>query len=152
MHLIIDNEPSIYKNLVQSAKRCGYQKFGSGKPSINELESYIYKNINKIEPQIKPKRKYSSMYYNELFYLAVQNGFINDRVGKQKERTLIDFLTSQNVDLPPNQIVIYQHRKKLSDCKTRYERLLFEAKSLGYTQPKLGRPSFKSLECYLQIG
>ncbi len=153
MHRIIDYEPSTYKTLFQTAKQFGYQKHGRGRPSFNELEMYIYKNINQVESQFpKPKRKYDSSYYYELFCLAVENGFINNRPGKQKVSTLLDFLTCRNVDLPPNQVRIHQHRKKLSDCKTYYDRLLFEAKELGYTQNKLGKPSFKQLESYLQIG
>lgn len=153
MHRIEKDEKSFYQNLVQSAKAIGFKHNKRGKPKISDLEIYIYKNINRVEPQPqKPKRGYNSMYMNELFYLAVENGFINNRAGKQSEKTLVDFLTSRNVSLPENQIVIHQHRRKLSDCKTYYDRLLFEAKELGYKQGKLGKPSLKALENYLQIG
>ena len=152
MHLISDDEKlTTYKVLVVTAKKYGFIKSGKGRPSINELENYIYKNINKEEIQIKPKRKYSSNYYNELFCLAVCNGFVNDRAGKQKEKVLIDFLTSHDIPLPENQVVINQHRKKLSDCKTDYDKLLFQGKELGYSQSNMGLPSRHQLETYLGI-
>lgn len=154
MHRLIDNETSTYKNLVQSAKQYGFKKNTKGKSSIHELEAFIYKNMNRVEPQSpKQKRRYDSSYYYELYCLAVENGFINNRAGKQKLTILIDFLSSKDVELPVNQVVINQHRKKLSDCNTYYDQLLFQAKELGYSQyGRLGRPSLKQLESYLQIG
>ena len=86
-----------------------------------------------------------------MFCLAVCNGFVNDRAGKQKEKTLIDFLTSHDIPLPENQVVINQHRKKLSDCKTDYDKLLFQAKELGYSQSNMGLPSRHQLKNYLGI-
>lgn len=152
MHFIIDHEEiTPYKELVITAKKYGFKKSGKGRPSINDLYTYIYKNINQTEKEIKPKRKYNSLYYNELFCLAVCHGFINDRAGKQKERTLIDFLVSHDIPLPENQVVINQHRKKLSDCKTYYDKLLFQAKELGYSQSHMGIPSTKQLETYLSL-
>lgn len=151
MKLTIEEKITSYKELVQTAKSLGFKKTGKGKATISELNRFIYKNIDvKPEPP-KPKRKYDSSYYYELFFLAVCNGFVNDRAGKQKISTLIDFLTIRGIDIPENKVVINQKRKGLSDCKTYYDKLLFQAKELGYSQPNMGLPSLEQLEKYLGI-
>lgn len=152
MKLKIEETITPYKELVQIAKQYGFKKTGKGKPSISELNKFIYKNIDKpIIPKAKPKRKYDSSYYYQLFFLAVCNGFVNNRSGKQKLNTLIDFLTSRGIELPENKVVINQKRKSFSDCKTYYDKLLFQAKELGYSQPNMGLPSLEQLEKYLMI-
>lgn len=142
----------LYKQLVQTAKSLGFKKIGKGKPSVSELNNFIYKNIDVVKPKLpKQKRKYDSSYYYELFFLAVCNGFVNDRAGKQKLNTLIDFLTNRGIELPENKVVINQKRKSFSECRTYYDKLLFEAKQLGYSQNHMGLPSLKDLEKYLRI-
>lgn len=152
MKLTIEETITPYKELVQTAKSLGFKKTGKGKPSISDLNRFIYKNIDVVEPKKpKPKRKYDSSYYYELFFLAVCNGFVNNRCGKQKISTLIDFLTIRGIDLPENKVVINQKRKSFYDCKTYYDKLLFQAKELGYSQPDIGLPSLESLKQYLKI-
>jgi len=139
-----------YRNLVKTAKSLGFVHKSKGKPYMDDLEKFVHLNIEKDPIPEKVKRKYDSSYINELFILAVENGYINERCGKKSANELIEYLVSRNIELPENTVVIHQHRKKLSECKTRYARLLFQAKELGYKQKGLGRPSLKTLENYLQ--
>ena len=142
----------IYRNLVQSAKQFGFVKSGKGRPTIEDLETFLMKNMNRVEPRpLKPKRGYNSGYYNKLMILSIENGFSFDhKVGKREISSFIEFLESQGVELPEEEIVINQHRRKLSECKTEYDRLLFRSKSLGYRQARLGKPSMKMLKEFLK--
>ena len=139
-----------YRNLVRTAKSLGFVHKRKGKPCMDDLEKFIHLNIEKDPIPEKVKRRYDSSYINELFFLAVENGYINKKCGKKSANELIEYLVSRNVELPENKVVIHQHRKKLSECKTRYDRLLFQAKELGYKQKSLGIPSLETLENYLQ--
>lgn len=149
MKLKIEETLTPYKQLVQTAKSLGFVKTGKGRVKIAILNDYVYKNINR-EPIIsKPKRKTKLDYYYNLYFIATCNGFQNNRAGRVKITTLIEFLTSRNIEVPENEVVINQHRKKLSDCKTEYDKLLFQAKELGYKKKGMGLPSKLELKEYL---
>lgn len=140
-----------YKQLVQTAKSLGFVKFGKGRVKIDILNEYVYKNIHREPISAKPKRKTNLDYYYNLYFIATCNGFTNNKAGRVKITTLIEFLTSRNIEVPENEVVINQHRKKLSDCKTEYDKLLFQAKELGYKKKGMGLPSKLELKKYLLI-
>lgn len=151
MKLKIEETLTPYKQLVQTAKSLGFVKSGKGRVKISILNEYVYKNIHREPIVSKPKRKTNLDYYYNLYFIATCNGFTNNRAGRVKITTLIDFLTSRNIEVPENEVVINQHRKKLSDCKTEYDKLLFQAKELGYSQSNMGLPSLEQLKKYLKI-
>lgn len=149
----IEEKDTAYKNLLRIAKSYGFIKKGKGRTKISDLEQFVYKNINKqpIIDKPKPKRKTNLDYYYNLYFIATCNGFKNNKAGRVKIDTLINFLHSHNLKVPKNEVVINQHRKKYSDCITEYDKLLFRAKELGYKQKGMGLPSSETLKKYLNL-
>ena len=153
-----------YRNLVYECRRYGY-KFQKGKKERkDDLELYLLKNMNKIEPIDLPypdkpnynysktkKRNYSLEYYHTILELCTERGFYGHlKLGRVSFEEMFDFLDSEGVDYEKKEkIVIHQKRRSLEECKTDYQKLLFRAKSFGYKQGRLGRPSQKTLEEFL---
>ena len=142
---------SQYLNLLESCRQYGYVKIGKGKPRIDDLYSYIYKNMGKREPiPIKrPTKKYNCDYYNKVCKLAVKNGLKYKKVGKISIHEFIEHLIGNGVTLPEKTIVIHQKRIEYSECKNNYSRTVFRAKALGYHKNSRGRPSIEQLEMYI---
>ena len=150
----------LYLNLLQSCKQFGYVKNSKGKPSLKELNTYIYKNITKRAPlhphEVRPKlkqyrKKYNTSYYKSLVSLARQNGFVYEKVGKVSIQTLSNFLTKLNIPLPEKTIVMKNKRIVYSDCNTELSKLIFRAKALGYKHIREGIPSYRELEEYIKV-
>ena len=148
----------LYLNLLQSCKQFGYVKNSKGKPSLKDLNNYIYANMNKREPlyphEVRPKLKqykikYNTSYYKSLVSLARQNGFIYQKVGKVSIQALTNFLNELKIPLPEQTIVMKNKRIEYSQCNTPLSKLIFKAKVLGYKHSGKGIPSYTDLQAFI---
>ena len=92
---------SKYLNLIKSCKSYGYVKIGKGKPSYQELYTFLYANFDNREPI--PERipiKYDTRYYFNLVSLAQWNGFVFKKVGKVSMDTLQEYLDNNGISYP----------------------------------------------------
>ena len=90
-----------YLNLIKSCKSYGYVKIGKGKPSYQELYTFLYANFDNREPI--PERipiKYDTRYYFNLVSLAQWNGFVFQKVGKVSMDTLQVYLENNGISYP----------------------------------------------------
>ena len=95
------------------------------------------------------KTNYDISYYKNLKSIARQNGYVNNTVGTTPIDTFIEYLEAKGVELPEETFVITSKRVTLSQCKTKFSKLCFKAKSLGYRQHKSGRPSYEQINDYI---
>ena len=139
-----------YINLLHSCKLYGYIKIGRGKPPLEELYKYIYANMSKRDPiNIIPKKQYDTTFYRILVTLARKHGLVFTKVGKLSIKKLFDFLNEKGIALPEKTLIIKQKRVHFSECKTKYSKLIFQAKLLGYEHKQKGRPSNIRLKEYI---
>ena len=166
----IKYDTTYYKELVSLARWNGFIFKKVGKISIKTFIDFL-KDKNVVLP-IKPKRielppkkrknesyhtktpvwvktSYDISYYKNLKSIAIQNGYVNITVGTTSIDTLIDYLEAKGVELPEETFVITSKRVTLSQCKTKFSKLCFKAKSLGYRQHKAGRPSYEQINDYI---